>query len=203
MRYRRVGHVYVEALQLTWTNWQEMCEFAGITDVPPTGTEHDLLGEKLPDEKRPGMYVPTPHGLVLATAGDYIVRDAAGVLYPCTQDVFESTYRSSFPRIVCLCGSTRFKDVFVQAGLNETLAGNIVLTIGCDMRTDVEIFGSLDEEARRDVKKRLDVLHKRKIDLADEVLILDVGGYIGESTTSELEYAREHGKHVRFWSQEA
>lgn len=100
-----------------------------------------------------------------------------------------------FPTIVCLCGSTRFGDAFREANLRETLAGKIVLSIGCDFKSD-QALGLTQED-----KDRLDRLHLRKIDLADEVLILNVGGYIGESTTRELAYARSMGKPVRFLEQ--
>ena len=100
---------------------------------------------------------------------------------------------TSAPTIVCLCGSTRFSDAFRKANFNETLAGRIVLTIGCDFKSDDGLCLTEDD------KRRLDELHKRKIDLADEVLILNVGGYIGESTKSELEYAISRGKRVRWW----
>lgn len=102
------------------------------------------------------------------------------------------------PKIVCLCGSTRFGDAFAHANLVETLAGNIVLSIGCNLKSDAELFSHLTADALGALKRQLDELHKRKIDLADEVLILNVGGYIGESTRSELEYAREHGKTIRY-----
>ena len=104
----------------------------------------------------------------------------------------------SHPKIVCLCGSTRFGKAFQDANLNETLAGNIVLSIGCNMKSDTEIFGHLSDDELTTIKIKLDELHKRKIDLADEVLILNVGGYIGDSTRSELEYAKAHGKTIRF-----
>jgi len=102
------------------------------------------------------------------------------------------------PKIVCLCGSTRFGKAFQDANLNETLVGNIVLSIGCNMKSDTEIFGHLSEAKLTEIKVKLDELHKRKIDLADEVLILNVGGYIGQSTRSELEYAKAHNKIIRF-----
>lgn len=105
------------------------------------------------------------------------------------------------PTIVCLCGSTRFKDAFTDAQLNETLAGRIVLTIGCNMRSDAEIFSGLSDAALRLVKAKLDVLHFAKIDLADEILVLNVGGYIGESTEREIEYAKMRGKRVRYLEQ--
>ena len=104
-----------------------------------------------------------------------------------------------FPVIVCLCGSTRFWRTFQQAGLSETLAGRIVLSIGAASGTDDDHFGNLPREEYDRVKVMLDELHLRKIDLADEVLILNVGGYVGESTQKELEYALAHGKRVRWW----
>jgi len=102
---------------------------------------------------------------------------------------FESTDR---PRIICLCGSTRFTDAFREANLQETLKAKIVLSVGCDTKSDVEL------RIRPEQKVMLDMLHLRKIDLADEVLILNVGGYIGESTRRELDYARSLGKPVYF-----
>jgi hypothetical protein len=95
------------------------------------------------------------------------------------------------PIIVCLCGSSRFKDAFIAANRSETLAGKIVLSIG--------MFGH-DEglDMAGPVKKMLDELHMRKIDLSDEVLVLNVGNYIGESTGRELRYAKEQGKRIRF-----
>ena len=103
-----------------------------------------------------------------------------------------------FPKIVCLCGSTRFSEAFQEANLHETLEGNIVLTIGCDRRSDAEIFSHLQPDELGATQIRLAELHLRKIDLADEVLILNVGGYIGESTRRELQYARSQGKVIRF-----
>lgn len=104
----------------------------------------------------------------------------------------------AFPTIVCLCGSTQYIEAFHRANRDETLAGNIVLSIGCDMRSDTELFaGKSDIELAR-IKADLDQLHLRKIDLADEVLILNVGGYVGNSTRRELSYARDLNKRVRW-----
>lgn len=102
------------------------------------------------------------------------------------------------PVVVCLCGSTRFSAAFREANLRETLDGKIVLSIGCDTRSDQDLFGHLPADELERIKARLDELHLRKIDLADEVLILNVGGYIGQSTGRELAYAEAHGKRVRF-----
>lgn len=100
--------------------------------------------------------------------------------------------------IVCLCGSTRFWREFQKASLRETLAGKIVLSIGAASGTDDEHFGNLPREEYDRVKRELDDLHLDKIVMSDEVLILNVGGYIGESTRRELDYARFLGKDVRF-----
>lgn len=102
------------------------------------------------------------------------------------------------PTIVCLCGSTRFWREFQRQGLNETMAGRIVLSIGAASGTDDEHFGNLSNEEYHRVKAMLDELHLRKIDLADEVLILNVDGYVGDSTRRELEYAKSLCKPVRF-----
>jgi len=98
---------------------------------------------------------------------------------------------SLFPRIVCLCGSTRFWKAFQETNLRETLAGRIVLSVGCATTSDEDLGITPDE------KVRLDDLHLRKIELADEVLVLNVGGYIGESTGNELAYALALKKPVR------
>lgn len=102
------------------------------------------------------------------------------------------------PTIVTLCGSTRFSEAYQQANLQETLAGKIVLTIGCNMRSDHEFFEGKSQEELIDIKERLDQLHLRKIDLADEVLILSEKGYIGSSTRKEIDYALSLGKPIRW-----
>lgn len=102
------------------------------------------------------------------------------------------------PTITVLCGSTRFGHSFQEQNLRLTMDGHIVLSIGCDTRTDHELWRDLDEAAMEALKDKLDVLHKRKIDLADEVLVLNVGGYIGSSTRSEIEYAEKLGRPVRY-----
>jgi len=102
------------------------------------------------------------------------------------------------PVVVCLCGSTRFWKTFQEVSLEETLKGKIVLSVGAATGTDDEHFGHMDAEQMKFLKARLDVLHYAKIDLADEVLILNVGGYVGESTAREYYYARLRGKEIRF-----
>lgn len=98
------------------------------------------------------------------------------------------------PTVVCLCGSTRFSEAYQEMNLRETLAGNIVLSIGINTKSDDDLIKAgwkIDKEA-------LDTLHLHKIDLADEVLILNVDGYVGESTRREIDYAELQGKRIRW-----
>ncbi len=106
------------------------------------------------------------------------------------------------PTVVCLCGSTRFADAFWEAGWNETLAGKIVLTIGVCKHMETPDGGHIGEALGKEICERLDELHKRKIDLADEILVLNVNGYIGDSTKSEIRYALDQGKHIRWLNPE-
>ena len=95
-------------------------------------------------------------------------------------------------KVITLCGSTKFKDAFMEAQKRLTLEGNIVISVG--------MFGHSgdDEVWKEGTKEMLDDMHKRKIDMADEIYVINVGGYIGESTKSEIEYARKNGKAVRY-----
>ncbi len=104
----------------------------------------------------------------------------------------------NFPEIVTLCGSTRFKNLFVSENLRLTLEGRIVLSIGCDLRTDQEIFGSYTATELEATKHALDVLHLQKIDICDRVHVINRGGYIGQSTSSEILYATRHGKVITY-----
>lgn len=101
------------------------------------------------------------------------------------------------PKVVCLCGSTRFYETFQQINYDLTMQGNIVLTVGFYPHASLKAHGQ-DIGITPDQKVQLDELHKRKIDLADSVLVLNVGGYIGESTRGEIEYAIDMGKPVDY-----
>ncbi len=95
-------------------------------------------------------------------------------------------------KIITLCGSTRFKDEFLREQKRLTLEGNIVLSVG--------FFGhSGDGElVSESTKEMLDDMHKRRIDLADEIFVINKGGYIGSSTRSEIEYATKANKKVEY-----
>jgi hypothetical protein len=101
------------------------------------------------------------------------------------------------PIIVYLCGSTRFYEAFMQANYEETMAGRIVLSVGFFMHR-AETAHNQGLGCTPEQKTALDELHKRKIDLADEIFVLNVGQYIGDSTRSEINYAGKHGKKIRY-----
>lgn len=101
--------------------------------------------------------------------------------------------------VVTLCGSTRFKDSFMDAQKRLTLEGNIVISVGLFGHSgDQEVWDGMDEGTLSKTKVMLDDMHKRKIDMADSIYVINVGGYIGESTKSEIEYAKAHGKTVEY-----
>lgn len=102
-------------------------------------------------------------------------------------------------KVITLCGSTRFKDEFMEAQKRLTLEGNIVISVGLFGHAgDAEAWENMDEGALTKTKEMLDDMHKRKIDMADEIYVINVGGYIGSSTKSEIEYAKAAGKEVLY-----
>ena len=92
--------------------------------------------------------------------------------------------------VVTLCGSTKFKEEFLRAQRELTLNGCIVITVG--------LFGHSGDCITEEEKAMLDDMHKRKIDMADGIYVINVGGYIGSSTKSEIEYAEKNGKYITY-----
>ena len=102
-------------------------------------------------------------------------------------------------KVITLCGSTRFKDEFMESQKRLTLEGNIVISVGLFGHAgDAEVWENMDEGTLTKTKEMLDDMHKRKIDMADEIFVINVGGYIGSSTKSEIEYANATGKGIRY-----
>ncbi|MBQ6995746.1 MAG: hypothetical protein IJN64_14880 [Lachnospiraceae bacterium] len=100
--------------------------------------------------------------------------------------------------VITLCGSTRLKK-FMDVQKQLTLEGNIVISVGLFGHSgDSEVWENMDEGALTKTKEMLDDMHKRKIDMADSIYVINVGGYIGDSTRSEIDYAIRHGKKVRY-----
>lgn len=93
-------------------------------------------------------------------------------------------------KVITLCGSTKFKDEFMRVQKELTLQGNIVISVGC--------FGHAGDKFTDEQKIMLDDMHKRKIDMADEIFVINKDDYIGHSTASEIAYALRTKKTVRF-----
>lgn len=101
--------------------------------------------------------------------------------------------------VVTLCGSTRFKEAFMEVQKKLTLEGYIVISVGLFGHSgDEEVWENMDEGTLTKTKEMLDDMHKRKIDMADEIFVINVGDYIGKSTKSEIAYAKAHDIPVRF-----
>ena len=99
------------------------------------------------------------------------------------------------PEIVTLCGSTKFKEQYLEMQKSLTLEGKIVLSCG--------LFNHADGETLTETQKEmLDELHLRKIDLSDSIYVIDFDNYIGQSTKNEISYAKSKGKKIKFYSQE-
>jgi hypothetical protein len=133
----------------------------------------EVMGWEDDRDRVPGGEVPP--GAIWNLAAD-VVRAAQGA--------------SDRPRVVVLCGSTRFRDEMGDVNRTETLAGRIVVAPG--------VFAHSGDSITDEQKAALDALHLRKIDLADQVIVVNPGGYIGDSTRAEIAYAERTGKPVRY-----
>lgn len=92
--------------------------------------------------------------------------------------------------IITLCGSIKFKTEFMKVQEELTLDGNIVFT--------PNFFNNLKDEINIETKKMLDKMHRQKIDISNEIYVINLGGYIGESTKSEIQYAMANGKKISY-----
>lgn len=106
----------------------------------------------------------------------------------------KNTDRQEFLEVVALCGSTKFKEEFEKVNRALTLEGKIIISVG--------VFSHSEELLLTRIQKGiLDKIHKRKIDMANSIMVLDVNRYIGDSTKGEIEYAEKQGKKVNYYSQ--
>ena len=96
--------------------------------------------------------------------------------------------------VITLCGSTKFKEDFERVNRELTLAGHVVISVGC--------FGHSGDSITDVQKVMLDEIHKQKIDMADAIFVINKNGYIGESTKSEIKYAQEHNKSIIFMKED-
>lgn len=100
-----------------------------------------------------------------------------------------STFNNKY-NIITLCGSTKFKSEFLRIQEKLTLDGNIVFT--------PNFFNNTNNEMIKKNKPMLDAMHKQKIDMSDEIYVINLGGYIGESTKAEIEYAKTNSKKISY-----
>jgi hypothetical protein len=108
---------------------------------------------------------------------------------------------SNKPVVVTLCGSSRFPDAFALANMHLTMKGRIVIGLGCFGHADFPAgakFLTSDGDENTPEKQHLDAMHFRKIDISDEIYVVNPGGYVGSSTRREIEYAKSQGKAVRW-----
>ena len=142
--------------------------------------------EELEEIKKTGKFyvgvLGSSHPPVWIDAENPFLTDSSGL---------ESAKR--YP-VITICGSGKFLDTMLQEEQRLTLAGYIVLMLGVK-KTDVQRSHDLNQ-----YKDMLDEMHLRKIDMADEVYIVDIDGYVGESTKNEIEYATIHGKPISYFS---
>ena len=95
-------------------------------------------------------------------------------------------------KIICLIGSTKYFHAFTKVNEYETLQGNIVLSCGV---FKTKLSGAL---LQNHDKEALDGLHKDKIRMSDDVIVINAENYIGDSTQSEIDYAKALGKVIRY-----
>ena len=112
---------------------------------------------------------------------------------------FERNPMQGIYPVITLCGSTRFKEAFEEANKRLTLEGFIVISVGLYGHSgDREVWENMDEGTLTRTKEMLDDMHKRKIDMADAIFVVNVAGYIGDSTRSEIVYAVGQGKDIYY-----
>lgn len=96
-------------------------------------------------------------------------------------------------RVITLCGSTKFKREFEEVNKQLTLAGNVVISVGFFEQSEGIVITKEQEQLFEEI-------HRKKIDLSDEIVVIDVDGYIGSSTKKEIAYAKETGKGIQYYS---
>lgn len=93
-------------------------------------------------------------------------------------------------KVITLCGSTRFRTEFEEINKRLTLEGNVVISVGC--------FGHAGDVFTNEQKVMLDDIHRQKIEMADEIFVINKDSYIGKSTRAEIEYAEKLGKKINY-----
>ncbi|HEV7203094.1 MAG TPA: hypothetical protein VGN18_00720 [Jatrophihabitans sp.] len=103
-------------------------------------------------------------------------------------------------KVITLCGSTRFEAEFAKVNQRFTMEGCVVISLGMFSLPELPNYDWTADSS--DLKGRLGDVHFQKIRMADEVYVVDPGGYVGDSTRREIAYAESLGKPVRYLSRE-
>lgn len=144
-------------------------------------------------------WIGTLEGGHVVCPGDRIVTGVKGEQYPIKPDIFQQTYQSvnDRPKIICLCGSSRFIESFAVLAWEFEKQG--IIALGLHLLPASYPTKVTDHIAEAEgVTDILNNLHLRKIDMADEVFVVNVNGYIGDDTKREIAYANSLGKPVRY-----
>lgn len=143
----------------------------------------DMIRTMIRHSREPGMSSRISESKMITNI-DKIAKHAQDLL---------RTSQNNRAKVVTLCGSSKFKDEFIAAQKRLSLEGYIVLSLGLFGHTDSpEVFEDPS------IKEMLVRNHKQKIDMSDEIYVINPGGYIGESTLNEIMYAHDHGKIIRY-----
>ncbi|MDQ0258032.1 hypothetical protein J2S74_005495 [Evansella vedderi] len=97
-------------------------------------------------------------------------------------------------KVITLCGSTKFKDQFEEVNKYLTLKGNVVISVGFFEQSE-------GIDITKEQERLFEEIHRKKIDMSDEICVIDVDGYIGHSTNKEIRYAQAREKKVTYYSQ--
>jgi hypothetical protein len=189
----QIGDQYHDAATDIWKDTYDATQM-------PTGLKYRRpIAEPKPEpETRPTPMTPPER----ASINEFFMTQGEAISEPPIKSwyMFEAMEQAVKPTVVCLCGSSKFPMDHMQVMMIETLKGRIVIPLGlyghADFPTGARVATNDGDEAT-EVKQMLDRLHFAKIDLADEILVVAVGGYIGSSTKREIEYATSKGKKVR------
>lgn len=99
-------------------------------------------------------------------------------------------------RIITICGSLRFQKEMMELSEELELAGNCVLAPIYPVRQGKDAYTESEVSV-------LNAMHREKIKLSDAVFIVNVDGYMGDSTKSEMEYAKALGKEILYYTNSA
>jgi hypothetical protein len=140
-------------------------------------------------------------GTIYASPYDLFMNEVDHNIFPGAEQkyVMEYVRTKKNHNVITLCGSTKFKAEFERLNKELTLKGNVVISLGTyEHSGDSEVWEGMEDGTYTKTKLMLDEMHLQKIDMCDQIMVVNVGGYIGESTANEIEYAKLLGKDILY-----